>query len=62
MADELLMSLQDCLSLDKEDNVLCLFMVFSREEQEHDVSLGLGGDEDACSAAYFAHIKSKRIK
>ena len=52
VADELLtMSIQDCLSLDmEEDRLLGVFFMFSMEEKERDVSLNLGEDEDACCA------------
>ena len=44
VADELLtMSIQDCLSLDmEEDKLLGVFFMFSMEEKERDVSLNLG--------------------
>lgn len=41
------MSIQDCLSLDKEAKLLFVFMVLSEEEEEQD----LGEEEDACCAA-----------
>lgn len=60
-ADErLTMSIQDCLSLDmEEDKLLGVFFMFSMEEKERDVSLNLGEDEDACCAAYFSQRKPK---
>ena len=61
VADELLtMSIQDCLSLDmEEDRLLGVFFMFSMEEKERDVSLNLGEDEDARCAAYFSQRKPK---
>lgn len=56
------MSIQDCLSLDEEDKPLGIFIVFSREEKEYDVSLALGKDDDACCATYFSQIKPNRNK
>lgn len=57
------MSSQDCLSLDPEEEpLLGVFIVFSREEKEHDVSLNLGEDEDARCAAYFPQIKPGKNK
>ena len=62
-ADELFTSIQDCLPLDKvQDEVLVVFTVFSRDENEHDGSLREGKDEEAFCDVYFAHIESKRIK
>lgn len=62
-ADELLASVQDCLPLAKvQDEVLVVFMVFSRDEKEDDGPLSEGKDEEAFCDVCFAHIKSKRIK
>lgn len=48
-------SIQDCLSLDtEEDRPLGVFFMFSMEEKERDVSLNLGEDEEACCAACFS--------
>lgn len=55
-AELLTMSIQDCLSLDKEEaKLLCVFSVFSKEGEERDVSLSLGEDEDACCVACFTN-------
>jgi len=42
------MSIQDCLSLDKEAKLLCVFIVLSEEEEEQD----LGEEKDACCPAF----------
>ena len=64
VADELLtMSIQDCLSLDmEEDKLLGVFFMFSMEEKERDVSLNLGEDEEACCAACFSQRNQKSMK
>lgn len=63
-ADELLiMSIQDCLPLDnEEDKVLDVFLEVSVEDKERAVPLSLGEDEDACWAACFSQIKPKENK
>lgn len=62
-AELLTMSIQDCLSLDEEEAKLpYVFTVFSKEEEERDVSLSLGEDEDACCVAYFTNTtKANKI-
>jgi hypothetical protein len=53
---------QDCLSLDpKEEKLLGVFIVFSKK-REHDASLSLGKDADACRAACFPQINPKKNK
>lgn len=50
-AELLTIAIQDCLSLGKlEDDVLGVATAFSKEEEECDVSLSLGEDEDAFCA------------